>query len=372
MAFFKTYQFNLIIFFAVLLGNNCKAQADYFFYYNDFTVDISEKDVIELNFVEDSIFSFLENGLHSEYYFHDDITSFSVPLTKAEGLNIFNSKNNNTALNKYSLGLIWKSNYRSFFITSFSRNYLRPDYLKYDKTLKGRPLISFPISSYNEIFSKIQNSQIQIILKTNVLLKIDSNYNTLNDFAYNTIREISIDSNKIFPQAPLEILFDLIKENIFEKNIYTFNNNLCDTLIDLSTLRNQYLEEQRGYVQKYNQIEYDSIYYKLERICASILLSENIKVITDSIIDHIKKPFYFKHKAPIPYFEFKYNAIGFKLISNETKTIKVIWLKYNDVKKLMIDNKINFELYEAIFTKHLFEKLKVNNYYWQDSDYLKK
>lgn len=354
------------------MGTNCKAQADFFVFKNDFTINVSEKDVTELNFVEDSVFSFLENGLYSEYYYHDDITSFSVPLTKAEGLNIFDSKNNYTSLNRYSLGLIWKSNFRSFYITSFSRNYLRANYLKYDKALKGRPLISFPISSYNKIFSTIQNNQIQTILKANVLAKIDSNYYTLNDLTFNTIREITIESNKYFPQAPFNLLFDLIKNNFFDKNIYVYKNNLCDTLLDLTTFRYQYLEEQRGFVQKYNEFEYDSIYYSLERTCSSILLSETILITNDSINEQIKKPYHFKHKTPIPYFEFKYNSIGFKLISNETKTIKTIWLKYDDLKKLMADNKINIELYEAIFTKNLFEKLKVSNYYWQESDYDKK
>lgn len=373
----RIYQFIISIFFGLLLFNNCKAQSEFFFD-NTFTIELRSEESSKLNFLEDSLSSFLKNGLHSEYYYSNiEVASFSIRLTKSQGKVIINSKPNYTTLNKYTLGIKWETNYRNFYITSFSKNYIETKYISDSiNAYNGVPLIVFPISSYNELFSKIQNNQIQRILKSNVLNKIDSNYNTLNDATFNTIREISIDSYKIFPQAPLKLLFELIKPHLIEKNIDAYDNNLNTNKLDRATLAWQFLKETKAYGKPYKNFDDELIYDSVseDRLCISILLSENIRVQSDSIgSNYIQQHHYsYNHKNPIPKFEFKYDRIGFKLTSKKTNVEKIIWLNYSDVKKLMEDNKINFELYEAIFTKHLFEKLKVNNYYWQDSDYNKK
>ena len=44
---------------------------------------------------------------------------------------------------------------------------------------------------------------------------------------------------------------------------------------------------------------------------------------------------------------------------------------YNEVKELLIKEKVNFNNYEAIFTKNLFDIFEIDNYFWQKGDYQK-
>ncbi|MBX2959383.1 MAG: hypothetical protein KF732_05435 [Flavobacteriales bacterium] len=377
MAFFTTYTISVLVFIAVLLSNNCKAQSEFLFD-NYFTIDIDEKEVSQLNFIEDSIFYFLKNGLHSEYYYDNlEVPSFAIRLTKAEGKVIVNSKPNYTPLNKYTVGIKWQSNYRSLFITSFSRNYQDRSYITEEiKKYKGHPLIVFPISSYHELFSIQQNQQIRTILETSILNKIDSNFIYLVNGTYSTIREINIDSYKIFPQAPFDFLFGFLKTNLLDKKIIAFSDELLKNKITMSSLRYDYLIDTVEYVIYDNDDHYTGNDIVLEdNIFTSILLSEKLIFQQNSKKNRNINPLFsysYKHKSSIPLLIFDYKAIGLYLKSEKTNKEKIIWLNYNHVKKLMTDNKINFDLYEAIFTKNLFEKLKVNNYYWQDFHYEKK
>ena len=54
---------------------------------------------------------------------------------------------------------------------------------------------------------------------------------------------------------------------------------------------------------------------------------------------------------------------------DNTCSIKSIWLNYDAVKEILLKEQVNFNLYEALFTKNVFNIFEINNYFWEKEDY---
>ncbi|OFY97628.1 MAG: hypothetical protein A3K10_00595 [Bacteroidetes bacterium RIFCSPLOWO2_12_FULL_31_6] len=347
-------------------------------YESSFILDFDENDAARLNFIEDSLNKIIEDGRHSEYYFNGySGTGFDVPVSKTEAFELRKKCLTIDKLNSFFYDLNWEASFSSFALTGFNRVY----YQKGNTTV-----IKVPLYSYTRFFQDDETQLIHNLIKQNLAKKIDSNFIMTNNDEFKTHRKIGLEIYEIFPQLSLNIISDIIKQYLMEGKIKAFKSDSLINELSKQELNYQYFTEEIK-IPLYNNDGYlmynDDGSQKMGvsyGVCdfTSLTISEQIKFndITDtSIIKKYLNEYYlnfYNKSSPMLTVNFKYKAIGIDYLFDLEHPVKTIWLNYDEVKKIMINEKINFELYEAIFTKNLFEKLKVNNYYWQDSDYLKK
>jgi hypothetical protein len=221
------------------------------------------------------------------------------------------------------------------------------------------------------------------IIKKNVVKTIDSNVVTLHNSSFRTKRTLDSKIYNTFPQATFNDLVHLLKNGFKEGAIEAYeNDSLTRKLTRRKAWRNYFAHPEM--IPVFN--EYGNVIVGLvdtvfsDGACNSISLSENIlfKTVSDSLTLIPYVPTYiYEYDKPLSLLtvEFSYKAIGldyYHYMNEKNYNIKTIWLDYNEVKELLIKRKVNFDVYESIFTKNLFDIFQIEHESWQKSNYKNK
>jgi len=250
-----------------------------------------------------------------------------------------------------------------------------------DSIRYNAPIYKLILSDYSKIFSQNQVDLIQMIIKENIVKKIDSNFVTINNDKFVAKRTLDFGTYDIFPHANFNSLVHFLKISLEEGVLIGYRSDSLKHELSKRKLFTNYFSQIET-LDNYNNIGEktgfaDTLYAVVES--NSISLSENIqyKTITDSLeVIKYERPWMYQYHNPLSLLtvNFNYKAIGLDYhhyINEENYNIQTIWLDYNQVKELLIKRKVNFDVYESIFTKNLFDIFQINHEYWNKSKYNK-
>jgi len=347
---------------------------------DSFVLELEKEDSDKLQFVENTFIKVINNTSYSTIFYAGDYknSGFAIPLTHKESQK-YTSLYKKDTLTSYLFDINWLPNYRSFSITGFSKNY-NVSMKEYYGTRKHiLPRIKLPLSNYNQFLKEDEIHLIHQTIKTNIGKKIDSNYVNLNNSSIKVKHHLDIESKDIFPQTSLKLIEYIIKQSLYEGTIKGYKNDSLKHNLSKYELDRKYLKQAETHEQfdEYGRIMTgfaDTVWFGLYP--TSISLSEIISFqsVSDSTVikNYLEKNF-FKYDPPSELLvaTFTYNAVGISYLHNKNEPLRTIWLDYNEVKEILIKEQVNFNLYEALFTKNLFDIFEIDNYFWQKEDYQK-